>query len=515
MLRKKNSSMQILLVDLGSQYTLRIGRRLRELGVRSSIIPAHRVKDYLASHKPKGIILSGGPASIYDKDAPQIPDEILALNVPLLGICFGMQWLSKTLGGIVTPALHAKEYGRAQLLLGGFDDPLLKGMPKKSLVWASHGDSVVKSSSRFSVIASTKDCPIAAIKASRRNLWGIQFHPEVEETTSGVQIFKNFLAICRTRSDWNARDSIKNIRAHAKKHIPLKTNCLLGFSGGVDSTTLAAILYPVLKKRLVCVTIDAGNLREGELSEIKKNARFIGIEPIILDCTEEFIDSFEEVSAMQAETKRKIFQIKYREVLERAARKARASLLLQGTLAPDMIESAGVGQAQRIKRHHNVGFVSLLKQIHPLQSFFKDEVRELAKTLGLPTAIVERKPFPGPGLFCRIVGTPITAHSLALVRWADAKVRQILKKAKQESEIAQLVVALVGVNTVGVKGDARSYGPAVVVRAVQTTDFMTARGYQFPPEIRRTIAKEITRHPDITRVWFDENDKPPATIELE
>lgn len=511
--------MQILIIDFGSQYTALIGRSLRELGVRSLILPPDRAEKWLKEHAPKGIILSGGAASVYEDDAPKLSDAILRCGIPLFGICYGMQYLAHVFGGIVEPVRGLRGYGEAEFEARVYD-PLFRGIHGfaedhsflKNRVWESHGDSVVRVPEGFSCIGYTNGVTIAAMSSLEKKIWGLQFHPEVQETEQGKRILKNFLEICGVTTDWSSPDLIQEISKNTMSAVPLDVPCIMGFSGGVDSTTLAAILAPIFGERLVCVTIDCGQLRAGEFDEICDNARIAGIKRHIVRCDHSSICFGEEVDA---EAKRLLFQMQYRAILEYEAKKAGALFLLQGTLAPDMIESRTIGAAAHIKTHHNVGLVSDLVQLHPLRELFKYEVRDLARHLKLPAFISERMPFPGPGLFCRIVGVPVNAKHLEIVRWADYEVRKMVREAGIERDISQLVVALLGLKTVGVKGDGRSYGYAIGIRAVQTSDFMTCRGYQLPPALRRRLQKTLTAHEAITRVWFDENDKPPATVEFE
>lgn len=504
--------MQILIIDLGSQYTPLIGRRLRECGVRSLVLPPSRAEEWLKNNTPKGIILSGGYASIYEKDAPKPPSSLLSCGIPLLGICYGNHWVVYESGGEVVQNHSEIEYGEAFLKVN-LCDPLFCGI-KESIVWVSHGDSVTKLPEGFEPIGSTCVCFNSAIRSISRKIWGVQFHPEVAETECGKKIFENFLAVCGAEADWKPSDVAEEIRESVFRVIPDSEECVLAYSGGVDSSLLAKIVQPVLGDRLHCVTIDAGHLREGECGEIQKNARSIGVHLDVLDYQTVGASWFRGIT--DAETKRQSFQSGYFRALEEYARHIHACHLFQGTLYPDMIESSQEGMADLIKTHHNVGYTSrYFVQHHALGNLFKDEVRDLARALGLSPEICEREPFPGPGLFIRVVGTPVTEKNISIIRWADYEVRDIVRNIDCRKDISQLVVALIGVKTVGVKGDRGDYGYAICVRAVTTSDFMTCRGYQFEKETRRAIQTRLTTHPNITRVWFDENDKPPATVEFE
>ncbi len=516
------NNIQILIIDYGSQYTLIIGRILRELGVRSIILPPKKVDKWLASNTPKAIILSGSNYSVHNEDAPDLPSS-LDISVKenkylILGICYGMQLLAYKMGGEVERPLSNREYGPAEVTLDT-KHPLFKGIPEKTEVWASHGDTVVSLPVGFSPIASSSG--ISAMTDKENHIMGIQFHPEVTDTKEGKKILQNFLDLASCVKDWSATDLIFSIQNEVKEILNNKTketgivqNVILGVSGGVDSTTLASILVPVLKERLICVAIDTGGLREGELEELKINVKSAGVENLfIIDAKDEFIENISKT--IDGEDKRGEFRNVYKRIFEEQIKKYNASFIVQGTLATDIIESGKAGESVMIKTHHNVGLSFEVEDLHPLRNLFKYEVRELARSMNLPSSIYERNPFPGPGLYLRIVGTPVSLERLELVRQADKTVADIIKKYKTEKEISQLVVALLGVNSVGVKGDERVYGYSLAVRAVQTVDFMTAKGYYFKEEIVNEITNALTKHKDIVRVFFDMTPKPPATTEFE
>jgi GMP synthase (glutamine-hydrolysing) len=510
---------QVAVIELGSQYTLLIERTLRELGVRSVILDPTRARSWLALNPVKAVILSGGAASIRDMDAPQPPDNLLELMQPdgskvqVLGICYGMQWLAHRAGGTVKSVTGSREYGKAMIRVQA-GRTLFRSTDYAQEVWASHGDSVVELPPDYAILALGSGEGIAAMANPDKTIWGVQFHPEVSHTVHGKTILGNFLfEIARCDRDWEASSMIAQIRQGTIEQLGDTDKAVFGFSGGVDSTTLAAALAPALGDRLLCVTIDAGHLREGEMYEIVRHAKAAGIKHSVVRASQLFLDALARTA--DAEEKRRLFKEIYRQLLIQAAARFGARTVIQGTLAPDRIESGATGGAL-IKSHHNVGLdMGGLRQLHPIDHLFKFEVRALAQELGLPASVWRRQPFPGPGLFIRIVGTPVTAELLETVRWADGRVREILERSGHYPVVSQVVVAYIGVNTVGVKGDARVYGGCVVVRAVETLDFMTAKGVRFPDEVKDEIESTLCQHPAIVRVVYDEMKKPPATTEWE
>lgn len=501
---------QILIFDLGGQYTRIIARKIRELGIRPLVIHPHAYEEIRRKTNPKGIILSGGGSSIYDADAPYISESIFERDIPVLGICLGMHWLARLYGGTVSPALQSREYGVHFFIRKDNSDPLFTGIPARSVMLMSHGDSVTVLPPNAEIIASTATCPIAAFRLTKSRIWGIQCHPETSESEHGKQLLKNFLDICETRCDWNAVDIIAGIQNEVLEAVGKNDKVCIAYSGGVDSTFLLSVLQPVLGLCLKPVTIDAGNLREGELTEIRTNAMIAGVAGLsVIDAKDEFFQALAGIS--DAEEKRLRFRETYARAVAEYMKGRGLAYLIQGTIATDRIESGKEGSAEIIKTHHNVGVESL----EPLRHFFKDEVRQLAEAAGLDRSIIKRMPFPGPGFFVRIIGAPVTEHLLSIVRWADAEVRALVKLHEETDVISQLIVALIAVRTTGVKGDRRAYGYSIVVRGMETLDFMTGRGHEFVSPLRREIKQKLTQHPDIVRVWFDETDKPPATFELE
>lgn len=502
---------KILIVDLGSQYALLIARLLRECGYRSVVLSPKKAGTWIDFHKPQAVILSGSDKSVYDDDAPQPPANSVDAGIPILGICYGMQWFAKHLGGDVARDHDHVEYGPAGISF--LDRTLFAGIDREQQVWASHGDSVLGLPQGIEVIATDSNGGgIRAMYAPDQRFWGVQFHPEVPHTPCGKQILTNFVhGICGCKPDWEPVDIVASIRS--KISTDPSVCAVLGFSGGVDSTTMAAILAPALGDRLLGVCIDGGHLREGELEEIECHAKSAGIILKVVNAKAEFLEALNGVT--DAEKKRHIFKHIYLRLLKKAVADFDATHVVQGTLATDEIESGATG-GHIIKSHHNVGLDwGNLGELKPLSSFFKYEVRALAQELDLPDSVINREPFPGPGLFLRVFGECVTEERLDVVRWADHQVRLILRDAENVPEISQLVVALCCVDTTGVKGDARVYKSTIVIRSVHTSDFMTADAVEFPVEVRRLIKSKLTRHPEVVRVWWDETDKPPATTEFE
>ncbi|MFA6353605.1 MAG: glutamine-hydrolyzing GMP synthase [Candidatus Paceibacterota bacterium] len=509
------NDIQILVVDYGSQYTLVIGRTLRELGVRSVIMPPNKTETWLKYNTPKAVILSGSNWSVHNEGAPELPKlfDVTGKKYPILGICYGMQLLTYKLGGIVERPLSHREYGPANVTVNT-KHPLFNNIKEKTEVWASHGDTVTKLPKGFISIATSGG--IAAMSNKANRILGIQFHPEVIDTKEGKKILQNFLKLSNCKKDWNPEDLIHQIQKEVLDTVKeaKKQNLILGVSGGVDSTTLAAILTPVLGKKLICVAIDTGGLRLGEVEELKINIKSAGVKNlVIIKAEEKFIKNIS--ATIDGEEKRAKFRDVYKKIFEEQIAKHKACFIVQGTLATDIIESGKIGKSAMIKTHHNVGLNWEVEDLHPFRNLFKYEVRELARALKLPPSVHQRNPFPGPGLFLRVVGTPVSKKNIDLVREADKTVTDILRKHNLTKNISQLIVALLGINSVGVKGDERVYGHSLAIRAVQTVDFMTAKGYYFPEDVVNEITNALTKHKDIVRVFFDMTPKPPATTEFE
>lgn len=513
----QNAKTQILIIDLGSQYTQIIRRSLRYLGFHSIILPPNQSLAWIKGKKPKGIILSGGAASVYDADAPDIPNELLDLGIPILGICYGMQWLAYTYDkNTIHKVKEGKSYGPVEVKFKKKPKSRLFENLKESInAWSSHGDSVKNVPKGFVVIATSRNGKvIEAMESPSRGLYALQFHPEVEQTEDENIILRNFaVKICKCVKDYSKRNVIEEIRRSTKEMLGGGT-AIIGVSGGVDSTTLAAILAPTLGNKLKAFMIDTGGMRKGEIEKVREIAKKARIHLEVIDkYKNKFVEKI--CTSIDAEEKRAKFREVYGEVFKEVARSYGATHMLQGTLATDLIESGKAGNSAMIKTHHNVDLDLGLKEIMPLADFFKFEVREFAHEFGLDSLISKRQPFPGPGLYLRVVGVPVTEELLGIVREADYEVKIILEKHKLYNKISQTIVALIGTKTVGVKGDGRVYGYSLAVRTVETTDFMTVKGFYLPPKVCDEIIGTLSRHSQVVRVFFDWTTKPPATTEFE
>ncbi len=509
----------ILIVDYGSQYNLLIARRIREFGVYCEILPPNFKASDIADKPIKGIVLSGGPASIYEKHAPALNSLVLEQGVPVLGICYGMQALCHSLGGKVKRAAH-REYGRAPLTVTRSASAFFKGVPKTSQTWMSHGDSVVKLPAGFVPTAKTGNTPNAACENAKRRIYGVQFHPEVVHTEQGAKMLKNFVfGVCGAKGTWTIRsfvqDGIKTARA-----IVGKDHVICGLSGGVDSSVVAALLSKAVGKQLTCIFVDNGLLRKGEREQVK---RIFGnqfkTDLHIVDARKLFLKNLAGVT--EPEKKRKIIGHTFIRVFEKEARKIKnAKWLAQGTLYPDVIESRSAfgGPSATIKTHHNVGGLPddmQFKLIEPLKELFKDEVRKVGRELGLSKEMIGRHPFPGPGLAIRILGD-ITEQRLTILKEADSRFIEELHTAGLYDKIWQAFCVLLPVKSVGVMGDQRTYENVLAVRAVTSLDGMTADWAEIPaPVLARISNRIINEVRGINRVVYDISSKPPATIEWE
>lgn len=513
---------RILILDFGSQYTMLIARRIRELKVYCEIHPYNVGIDFVKRFDPAGIILSGGPASVFDEGAPRVPVELLRLGVPVLGICYGMQLMAALLGGRVVPA-REREYGLASLR-GRFGSPLFLGIEEfrhdmPIQVWMSHGDRIEVLPDGFEAIAASPNSPVAAMADRGGTLFGVQFHPEVAHTPRGKEILGNFLfRVCGLSPTWTmhsfAEASIRRIRETVED-----ARAILGLSGGVDSSVAAVLLHRALGDRLTCIFVDNGLLRKGEAEEVVQLFRGeVGLQLIGVDASARFLAALEGVE--DPERKRKIIGELFVRVFEEAARQIPdAAFLAQGTLYPDVIESVSFkGPSATIKSHHNVGGLPEkmhLRLLEPLRELFKDEVRELGRELGLPDRVLDRQPFPGPGLAVRIIGA-VTAERLGVLREADAIVTEEIRAAGLYESIWQSFAVLLPVKTVGVMGDERTYENVVALRAVHSRDGMTADWVRLPYDLLQRISSRIVSEvKGVNRVVYDISSKPPSTIEWE
>ncbi|WP_293442853.1 glutamine-hydrolyzing GMP synthase [Persephonella sp.] len=507
----------IVILDFGSQYTQLIARRIRELHIYSEILPYNATIDEIKKHRPKGIILSGGPASVYHPDAPKPDERIFDLNIPILGICYGLQLLTQHFGGEVVKA-ERHEYGRAELEILDHED-LFYGLPKEIHVWMSHGDRVTKLPEGFEPIARTYNAPFAAIRNKKKRIWGVQFHPEVSHTYLGKEILKNFaVRICGCSQDWTMGNFLKEKEEEIKQLVDGK-KAICALSGGVDSSVAAVLVHNAIGDNLTCIFVDNGLLRKGEREKVEKTFRdHFHIPLVVVDAKERFLKALKGIT--DPEKKRKIIGNLFIEIFEEEARKIPdVEFLVQGTLYPDVIESVSVkGPSAVIKTHHNVGGLPEkmnLKLIEPLRELFKDEVRELGKELGLPDEIIYRQPFPGPGLAIRIIGE-VNEKDLDILREADAIVVEEIKKAGLYRDLWQSFAVLLPIHTVGVMGDYRTYEKVIAVRAVESTDGMTADWARLPYDLLDRIMRRIINEvKGVNRVVYDITSKPPGTIEWE
>ena len=507
----------ILIIDFGAQYTQLIARRVRESSVYSEIHP-HTIKcEEVKSLSPVGIILSGGPMSVYDEDSPQIDSQILKLGIPILGICYGLQIIGKEFGGKVEPASD-REYGKANLQIKNEDD-LFKGVTKESIVWMSHGDYLSKVPEGFEITAKSDHSPICAIADKNRKIYGVQFHPEVVHTHEGNKIIRNFLFnICRCKGDWTPQNFIQSKISEIKK-LTGSSQVICALSGGVDSTVAAVLVKEAMGDKLLCVHIDSGLMRKNESESIKKLFKEkLKLNYIHLNEEERFLSRLAGVS--DPEKKRKIIGNAFIEVFEEEASKHNdVSFLVQGTLYPDVIESVRVkGSSVTIKTHHNVGGLPEkmnLKLIEPFRELFKDEVRNVGRELGIPDEFISRHPFPGPGLAVRVLGE-ISKQRLDILREADDIFIKEIKESGQYYDIWQAFAVLLPVNSVGVMGDSRTYENVLALRAVTSLDGMTADWFRFNHDFLSKVSnKIINKVRGINRVVYDISSKPPSTIEWE
>ena len=510
---------KIIVLDYGSQYNQLITRRIREFGVFSELLSHRITAEEVKAMNPKGIILSGGPNSVYDEGAFSIDPAIFDLGIPVLGICYGMQLITYNLGGKVEPAQN-REYGKALLEITSDDAVLFEGTPKEQTVWMSHGDLVTQLPEGFETVATSADCPIASIQDTTRNFYGIQYHAEVRHSEYGNDLLRHFAyEVCHCKGDWSMDNFIDMQIARIREQVGDK-KVLLGLSGGVDSSVVGVLLQKAIGDQLTSIFVDHGLLRKGEGEQVMEalGGKF-GLNIIRVDAKKRFLDKLDGVS--DPEEKRKIigneFVYLFDDEATKLAGKEGISFLAQGTLYTDVIES-GTETAQTIKSHHNVGGLPEDMQfelIEPLNTLFKDEVRELGTQLGMPDDIVWRQPFPGPGLGIRVLGE-ITEEKLEVVRESDAILREEIANAGLDRDIWQYFTVLPGIRSVGVMGDGRTYDYTVGIRAVTSIDGMTADFARIPWDVLQKISVRIVNEVDhVNRIVYDITSKPPATVEWE
>ena len=512
------SHQTVIVLDFGGQYNQLIARRVRECGVYCEVKPCTTPLAELQKMEPIGFIFTGGPNSVYLETSPQVDPAIFTLGVPVLGICYGCQLLAHHLGGRVTAAQDdsAREYGKTETF---YDTgcPLFKGLPESGISWMSHGDYMEKVPEGFALAARSLACPNVAIADERRGFYGVQFHPEVNHTEHGVEMIRNFLyEVCHASGDWTMGD-YKRTAVTAIRQKVGSGRVLLALSGGVDSSVCAALLAEAVGEQLTCVFVDHGLMRKNEGDEVQAAFQSWAMNFVRVDAEARFLEKLAEVT--EPERKRKIIGEEFIRVFEEEARKIGAvDFLAQGTIYPDVIES-GAGSAAVIKSHHNVGglpdYVDFKEIIEPLRLLFKDEVRQLGRELGLPEYLVSRQPFPGPGLAIRVIGE-LTKEKLDTLRDADAVYREEIANADLDREIGQYFAVLTNTRSVGVMGDGRTYDYTLALRAVNTSDFMTADWARIPYDVLDRISTRIVNEvPGINRIVYDVTSKPPATIEWE
>ena len=503
----------ILVIDFGGQYNQLIARRVRDLNVYCEVVPYTKALEEIKAKSPEGVIFTGGPNSVYAEGAPKLEKEVFELGIPILGLCYGMQLMAHSLGGEVKESSQ-REFGKTEFKLE--DNEIFKDIPKESIVWMSHVDKVVKLPEGFKIIGSTDNTEIAAMADEERKLYALQFHPEVNHSEYGIKMIENFLVnICKAKQDWTmanyAKKTIEDVREKVKDN-----KVLLALSGGVDSSVVAALLSKAIGDQLTCIFVDHGLMRKNEGDEVEEAFKDSGMHFVRVNAKDRFLEKLKGVR--DPEAKRKAIGEEFIRVFEDEAKKiGKVDFLAQGTIYPDIIES-GVGDAAVIKSHHNVGglpdVVDFTGLIEPLRMLFKDEVRRLGRELDLSDVLVNRQPFPGPGLGIRVIGE-VTEEKLEVLRDADYIFRQELEKNKVENP-SQYFAVLTENRTVGVMGDFRTYDYTLALRAVHTTDFMTAEWVRIPYEVLDKVSVRIINEVDhINRIVYDVTSKPPATIEWE
>jgi len=509
----------ILVLDFGGQYCHLISRRIREYGVYSEIaqhdISPEEVAALNEKFNIKGLILSGGPSSVYELNAPRLNSRILQLNLPILGLCYGHQLLAQILNGRVEPAI-CKEYGITQVSI---DKPvgILEGLSDKEQVWMSHGDTVMAPPPEFEALAHTDNCPVAAFRHKSKPIYGLQWHPEVIHTIHGMRMLQNFIfQICKAQANWQMEDLVGKM----VKELQTETaggRAIIGLSGGIDSSVATALAAKALGEKLTAVYVDHGFMREGETESIRQAFQKFNIRFIVANAQERFMNKLRGV--VEPETKRKIMGEEFIRVFEEVANDSGAEYLIQGTIYPDRIESGFRKNSDKIKSHHNVAGlpekIKFKKILEPLRDLYKDEVRNVARMLDLPKDIVNRQPFPGPGLAVRIIG-PLTEEKVTIAKKADKIVRDEIERGELAENFWQYFAVVTDTKATGVKGDARAYGYVVAVRVMESREAMTASFAKLPYQVLEKISTRITNEiPQVTRVVYDVTHKPPATIEWE
>jgi GMP synthase (glutamine-hydrolysing) len=508
---------EVLVLDFGGQYSQLIARRIRECGVFAEMLPATASAEVIREREPKGLILSGGPASVYEPGAPAFPTELLDLEIPMLGICYGMQAMVRTLGGRVEGA-ETGEFGRTELTLRDGGGTLLAGLPESQSCWMSHRDAVFEPPEGFDALASTPGSPVAACESPDRGLYGIQFHPEVVHTPYGTEILTRFLRdIAGCEEQWSPQSVIAEQVAKIEAQVG-EGRVICGLSGGVDSSVAALLVHRAVGERLTCVFVDHGLMRLNEAEQVVEAFERFGIPLVHVDAEERFLTRLAGVE--EPEQKRKIIGEEFIRVFEEEAAKLEdARYLVQGTLYSDVIESGGSDHAATIKSHHNVGGLPEdleFELVEPLRMLFKDEVRAVGAELGLPERLVWRQPFPGPGLAIRIVGGEVTRERLDILRGADAILQEEIRAAELYRQLWQSFCVLPVVRSVGVQGDGRTYAYPIVIRAVTSDDAMTADWARLPYDLLERVSNRIINEiSGVNRVALDISSKPPATIEWE
>lgn len=507
---------KIIVLDFGSQYNQLITRRIREFGIYSELLSHKITAEEIKKINPKGIIFSGGPNSVYDKDAFRIDPEIYKLGIPILGICYGMQLMTYNLGGRVEPADN-REYGHADIDVTDNQAVMFKELPAKQTVWMSHGDLVREVPEGFKTVATSANCPIASMADDARKFYGVQFHAEVRNTQYGNEILRHFaFDVCEAKANWSMNDFI-DMQVQQIRETVGDRKVLLGLSGGVDSSVVGVLLNKAIGDQLVCIFVDHGLLRKGEAKQVMDSLEGkFGLNIIKVDAQDRFLSKLAGVS--EPEQKRKIIGNEFIQVFNDEAQKLKGiDFLAQGTLYTDVIES-GTDTAQTIKSHHNVGGLPEdmhFELIEPLRTLFKDEARDLGEKLGMPEDLVWRQPFPGPGLGIRVIGE-ITEDKLQIVRDSDLILREEIKKAGLDRDIWQYFTVLPGIRSVGVMGDGRTYDYTVGIRAVNSIDGMTADFARIPWDVLQKISVRIVNEVDhVNRIVYDITSKPPATVEWE